>query len=134
MDGSNWEKEKNHILQTWVIVIKCRVMLFPVIDGEFDEIAPAQSGVGDVMLLLKIVQYGDSLVLELCTEPFRKLCRRTDPFSRPNQIGDALQPAVGGAEVSIGAKCHVIKKIGASVGTDVPIFHKGADKFAVDAA
>ena len=109
-------------------------MLFPVVDREFDKFSPAQPGVGYVVLFLKIVQYSDCLVLELCTEPFRKLRWCADPFSRRNQVGDAFPSAVGGAEVSIGAKGHVIKKIGASVCTDVPIFHKGADKFAVDAA
>ena len=50
------------------------------------------------------------------------------------QIGDTLYPPVRGAEVGIGAERHVIKKIGTSVCTDVPIFHKAADKLAVDAA
>ena len=42
--------------------------------------------------------------------------------------------AVGGAEVGIGAEYHVIKKIGASVCTDIPIFHKAADELTVYAA
>ena len=42
--------------------------------------------------------------------------------------------AVGGSEVGIGAECHVIKKIGASVGADVPIFHKAAEELTVNAA
>ena len=58
----------------------------------------------------------------------------TDPFAWINQIGDALNPAVGGAEVGIRAECYVIKKIGTSICTDVPIFHKAADKLTVNAA
>lgn len=50
-----------------------------------------------------------------------------------NQIGDILYPMIGGAEVGIGAECNVIKRIGTSVCTDVPIFHKAADELAVDA-
>lgn len=38
------------ILQTEVIVIKRRVMLFPVVYCEFDEIAPAKLGGGDDVL------------------------------------------------------------------------------------
>ena len=73
-------------------------------------------------------------MLETCAEPFRQLRGLADPLSRPHQVGDALYPAVGGAEVGVGAERHVIKKIGASVGTDVPIFHKVAEELTVDAA
>ncbi len=73
-------------------------------------------------------------MLETCAEPFRQLRGLADPLARTDQIGNSLYPAVRGAEVGIGAECHVIKKIGASVGTDVPIFHKVAEELTVDAA
>ncbi len=62
-------------------------------------------------------------MLEARAEPFRQLRGLADPLARTDQIGDTLYPAIGGAEVGVRAECHVIKKIGASVGTDVPIFH-----------
>ena len=73
-------------------------------------------------------------MLEACAEPFRQLRGLAYSLARTDQIRDTLYPAVGGAEVGIGAECHVIKKIGASVGTDVPIFHKAAEELTVDAA
>lgn len=48
-------------------------MLFPAIDAEFDQVVPAEPGIGDVVLLLQEVQDGKRLVLKACTEPFRKL-------------------------------------------------------------
>ena len=132
MDGRNREKEKAHILQTWVVVVERCIVLFPAVDGEFDKAASAQSCVGDVVLLLQVVQDGERLVLEACAEPFRQRRSPADPFARSHQVGDALYPAVGGAEVGVGAECHVTKKIGASVGTDVPIFHKAAEELTVE--
>ena len=72
MDGGNREKEKTHILQTWVVVVERRIVLFPAVDGEFNQVVSAKSGVGDVILLLQEVQNGDCLVLEACAEPFRQ--------------------------------------------------------------
>lgn len=56
MDSDNREKEKAHILQTWVVVIKSGIMLFPSGDAEFDQMPPAKPGIGYVGLglLLKI--------------------------------------------------------------------------------
>ena len=73
MDGGNREKEKPHILQTWVIVVKSRIMLLPAVDAEFDQVVPAKPGIGDVVLLLQEVQDGQRLMLEACAEPFRRL-------------------------------------------------------------
>lgn len=73
-------------------------------------------------------------MLEACAEPLRQLRGLTDPFARTDQIGDTFYPAVREVEVGIRAECHVIKKIGASVGTDVSIFHKAAEELTVDAA
>lgn len=73
-------------------------------------------------------------MLEACAKPFRRLRGPAEPLAWPHQVGDARYPAVGGAEVGVGAEGHVIKKIGASVGTDVPILHECADEFPVDAA
>ena len=134
MDGGNREKEKAHILQTWVIVVERRIVLFPAVDREFNQMVSAKFGVGDVILFLQEVKNGDCLMLEACAEPFRQFRGLADPLARPHQIGDTFYPAVGGAEVGIGAERHVIKKIGTSVCTDVPIFHKAADELAVDAA
>ena len=134
MDRGNREKEKTHILQTWVIVIERRIVLFPAVDREFNQVVSAKFGVGDVILLLQEVKNGDCLMLEACAEPFCQFRGLADPLARTNQIGDALYPAVGGAEVGIGAERHVIKKIGTSVCTDVSIVHKAADELTVDAA
>ena len=73
-------------------------------------------------------------MLKACAEPFRQLRGLADPLARTHQIGDTFYPAVGGAEVGIGAESHVIKKIGASVGADIPIIHKAAEELTVDAA
>ena len=134
MYGGNREKEKTHILQTWVIVVERRIVLFPAVDREFNQVVSAKFGVGDVILFLQEVKNGDCLMLEACAEPFRQFRGLADPLARTNQIGDTLYPAVGGAEVGIGAERHVIKKIGTSVCTDVPVFHKAADELTVDAA
>ena len=134
MDGSNREKEKTHILQTWVIVVERRIVLFPAVDREFNQVVSAKLGVGDVILFLQEVKNGDCLMLEACAEPFRQFRGLADSLARTDQIRDTLYPAVGGAEVGIGAERHVIKKIGTSVCTDVPIFHKAADELTVDAA
>ena len=134
MDGSNREKEKTHILQTWVIVVERRIVLFSAVDREFNQVVSAKFGVGDVILFLQEVKNGDCLMLEACAEPFRQFRGLADPLARTDQIRDTLYPAVGRAEVGIGAERHVIKKIGTSVCTDVPIFHKVADELTVDAA
>ena len=72
MDGGNREKEKTHILQTWVIVVERRVMLLPAVDAEFDQVVLAEPGIGDVVLFLQEIQDGQRLVLEACAEPFRQ--------------------------------------------------------------
>ena len=58
MDGGNREKEKTHILQTWVIVIERRIVLFPAGDTEFDQMVSSEPGIGDVVLLLQEIQNG----------------------------------------------------------------------------
>jgi len=85
MNGGHWEKEKAHILQTWVVVVRRRIVLFPAVDGEFDKAVPAQPCIGDVVLLLQIVQDGERLVLEARAEPFRQLRSPADPLARPHQ-------------------------------------------------
>lgn len=134
VDGCNREKEETHILQTWVIIVKRRIVLLPAGNTEFDQVVSAKPGIGDIVLFLQEIQNGQCLMLKTCAEPFRQLRDSADPFARSNQIGDSFYPAVGGAEVGIGAERHVIKKIGTSACTDVPIFHKAADELAVDAA
>ena len=134
MYGGNREKEKTHILQTWVIVVERRIVLLPSSDAEFDQMVPSEPGIGDVVLLLQEVKDGQCLMLEACAEPLRQFRGLADPFAWTDQVGDALYPAVRGTEIGIGAERHVIKKIGTSVGTDVPIFHKAAEELTVDAA
>lgn len=63
-------------------------MLFPAVDAEFDQAVPAESGVGDVVLLLQEVQDGQRLVLEACAEPFRQFRGLADPLTRTNQMGN----------------------------------------------
>ena len=58
MDGGNREKEKAHILQTWVIVVERRIVLLPAVDREFNQVVSAKLGVGDVILLLQEVENG----------------------------------------------------------------------------
>ncbi len=134
MYGGNREKEKTHILQTWVIVVERRIVLFPAVNCELNQMVSSKSGVSDVILLLQEVENGDCLMLKACAEPFRQFRGLADPLAWTDQIGDAFYPAVGGAEVGVRAECHVIKKIRVSVGTDVPIFHKAAEELTVDAA
>ena len=69
MDSGNREKEKAHILQTWVVVIESGIMLFPSGDAEFDQMPPAEPGIGYVVLFLKKIEDGQRLVLEPCAEP-----------------------------------------------------------------
>ena len=73
MDCSNREKEKAHILLTWVVVVECGIMLFPSGNAEFNEMASAEAGIGNVILVLEKIQDGQCLVLEPCAEPSRKL-------------------------------------------------------------
>jgi len=73
MDSGNREKEKAHILQTWVVVIESGIMLFPSRDAEFDQMPPAEPGIGYVVLLLKKIEDGQRLVLEPCAEPSGQL-------------------------------------------------------------
>ena len=73
MDGRNREKEKAHILQTWVVVIESGIMLFPSGNAEFDEMASAKTGIGYVVLFLKKIEDGQRLVLEPCAEPSGQL-------------------------------------------------------------
>ena len=73
MDSGNREKEKAHILQTWVVVIKSGIMLFPSGDAEFDQMSLAEPGIGYVVLLLKKIKDGQRLVLEPCAEPSGQL-------------------------------------------------------------
>ena len=61
MYGGNREKEKTHILQTWVIVVKCRIVLLPSGNAEFDQVVPAEPDIGDVVLFLQEVQDGQCL-------------------------------------------------------------------------
>ena len=85
MDSGNREKEKAHILQTWVVVVERRIVLFPAVDAEFDKAVPAQPCVGDVVLPLQVVQDGERLVLEARAEPFRQFRSPTDPLARPTR-------------------------------------------------
>lgn len=73
MDRSNREKEKAHIFLTWVVVVECGIMLFPSGNAEFDEMASAEAGIGNVILVLEKIQNGQCLVLEPCAEPSGKL-------------------------------------------------------------
>ena len=64
----------------------------------------------------------------------RQFADPADPLTGINSIGDAIQPAVRGSEVGVGAEYGIIKKTGASVGSDAPVCDQGLDKFSVDAA
>ena len=73
MDSGNREKEKTHILQTWVVVIESGIMLFPSGDAEFDKVPSAEPSISYVVLLLKKIEDGQRLVLEPCAEPAGQL-------------------------------------------------------------
>ncbi len=60
-----------------------------------------QPCVGDVVLLLQVVQNGERLVLEARAEPFCRLRSPADPLTRLRQVGDALYLAVGGAKIIV---------------------------------
>ena len=81
MDGGYRKKEKTHILQTWVVVVQRCIVLFSAVDAEFYQVIPAEPGIGDVILLLQVVQDGQILMLEACVEPFRQLRGSANPFA-----------------------------------------------------
>ena len=64
----------------------------------------------------------------------RQLTDPTNPLAGVDSVGDAIQPAVGGSEVGVGAEDGIIKKTGASVGSDAPASDQALNKFSVDAA
>lgn len=67
---SSWKaatgKKKIHILQTWVIVVERRIVLFPVVNCELNQVVSSKHGVSDVVLFLQEVENGQSLMLETC--------------------------------------------------------------------
>ena len=54
-------------------------------------------------------------MLEVNAKTIRQLTDPADPLARVDSVGDAVQPAVRGSEVGVGAEDGIIKKTGASV-------------------
>lgn len=73
-------------------------------------------------------------MLEPDAKTSRQLTDPADPLAGVNSISDAIQPTVRGSEVGVGAEDGIIKKTGASVGSDAPVSDQSLDKFSVDAA
>ncbi len=73
-------------------------------------------------------------MLEVNAKTIRQLTDPADPLARVDSVGDAVQPAVRGSEVGVGAEDGIIKKTGASVGSDALVCDQGLNKFSVDAA
>ena len=100
-------------------------MLAPALDAVLDQMAVSQLGEGDKLPVLEDLQDGQSLMLEPDT---KTSCQLTDPpdpedpLARVDSVGDAVQPAVRGSEVGVGAEDGIIKKTGASVGSDAPVW------------
>ena len=109
-------------------------MLAPALDTVLDQVAVSQLGEGDKLPLLEDLQDGQSLMLEPDTKASRQLTDPEDPLARADSVGDAVQPAVRGSEVGVGAEDGIIKKTGASVGSDALVCDQGLNKFSVDAA
>lgn len=93
-----------------------------------------QLGKGDKLPILEGLQDGQGLVLESDVKTIRQLTDPADPLAGVNGISDTVQPAVRGSEVGVGAEDGIIKKTGASVGSDAPVSDQGLDKFSVDTA
>ena len=109
-------------------------MLAPALDAVLDQMAVSQLGEGDKLPVLEDLQDGQSLMLEPDMKASRQLTDPADPLARVDSVGDAVQPAVRGSEVGVGAEDGIIKKTGASVGSDAPVCDQGLNKFSVDAA
>ena len=75
--------------------------------------------------------------MPLCpnSQPLRQFLQSTDPLAGIDRICDAIDPAIRGTEVGVGAEHGIIKKTGASiVGSDAPVGNKGLDKFSMNPA
>ena len=97
-------------------------MLAPALDAVLDQMAVSQLGEGDKLPVLEDLQDGQSLMLEPDTKASRQFTDPEDPLARVDSVGDAVQPAVRGSEVGVGAEDSIIKKTGASVGSDAPVW------------
>ena len=132
-DG-NGHKEEAAFLLAGAVVIQHRVVFAPALDAVLDQVAVAQLGKGNKLPVLEGLQDGQGLMLEPDTKANRQLTDPADPLAWIDGVSDAVQPAVGGSEIGIGAEDGIIKKTGASVGSDAPVSDQGLNKFSVDAA
>ena len=69
-------------------------MLVPSVDFEFYQPFMPQDGIGNKVALLQVFQDGKRLMLETDTEPFREFTDPAQPFTRIDDIADAVYPAV----------------------------------------
>ena len=97
-------------------------MLAPALDAVLDQMAVSQLSEGDKLPVLEDLQDGQSLMLEPDTKTSCQLTDPADPLAGVDSVGDAVQPAVRGSEVGVGAEDGIIKKTGASVGSDAPVW------------
>ena len=115
-------KEEAAFLLAGAVVVQHRVMLAPALDAVLDQMAVSQLGEGDKLPVLEDLQDGQSLMLEPDMKASRQLTDPADTLARVDSVGDAVQPAVRGSEVGVGAEDGIIKKTGASVGSDAPVW------------
>ena len=69
-----------------------------------------QLGKGNKLSVLEGLQDGQGLVLEPDAKTSRQLTDPADPLAGVNSISDAIQPAVRGSEVGVGAEDGIIKE------------------------
>ena len=119
---------------TGAVIVQHSIMLAPALDAVLDQAAMPQLGKGDKLPVLEGLQDGQGLVLEPDAKTSRQLTDPADPLAGVNGISDTIQPAVRGSEIGVGAEDGIIKKTGASVGSDAPVSDQGLDKFSVDTA
>ena len=63
-----------------------------------------------------------------------QLPQRTDPLAGMHNVADAVVPLIGGVEVRVAAKHHIMKKTGAPICTDAPVCNQTLYELPVDAA
>ena len=128
------QEEESRIFLARAAIIQYSVIARPVENAVLHKLSTTDQVVLDEMVPLEQFKLPQKLTVRSRAEPRPQLPQRTDPLAGMHNVADAVVPLIGGVEVRVAAKHHIMKKTGAPICTDAPVCNQTLYELPVDAA